>query len=59
MFDLIHEAGQLLDLARAWFLSQPMVLRLLTGASALLVLWVVWIFLRVLLVAVRAAFRGL
>jgi hypothetical protein len=31
----------------------------LVGAAALAVLWVLWIVLRVTLVAFRAAFRGL
>ena len=59
MFDLIRDAGQLLDGMQAWFIAQPMVLRLVVGAGALAALWVLWILLRVLLVALRAAFRGL
>jgi hypothetical protein len=59
MFDLIHEAGQLVDTAREWFVAQPVPLQLLLGAGILAVLWVIWIVLRVLLVALRAAFRGL
>jgi hypothetical protein len=59
MFDLIRQAGQLLDAAHAWFLTQPLFLQILAGAGALAVLWVVWILVRVFLVALRAAFRGL
>jgi hypothetical protein len=59
VFELIHEAGQLVDGARAWFLAQPLALRVLVGAGLLAVVWVAWILLRVLLVALRAAFRGL
>jgi hypothetical protein len=59
VFELIHQAGQLIDAARAWFLAQPVPLRVLVGAGLLAVVWVAWILLRVLLVALRAAFRGL
>jgi hypothetical protein len=59
MFDLIRDAGQLLDGMQAWFIAQPTILRLVVGAGALAALWVLWILLRVLWVALRAAFRGL
>jgi hypothetical protein len=59
MFDLIRDAGLLLDGVQAWFLAQPMALQLAAGAGSLAVLWVLWTLLRVLLVALRAAFRGL
>ena len=59
MFELIHEAGQLIGAAHAWFMAQPMALKLLVGGCVMAVLWVVWIIIRVLLVALRATFRGL
>jgi len=59
MFDRIRQAGQLLDGVHAWFLTQPLPMQVLAGAGALAVLWVLWILVRVLLVATRAAFRGL
>jgi hypothetical protein len=51
MFDLIRDAGQLLDGMQAWFIAQPTILRLVVGAGALAALWVLWILLRVLWVA--------
>jgi hypothetical protein len=59
MFELIREAGHLVDAAHAWFLAQPLPMQVLAGAGVLAVLWVLWILVRVLLVALRAAFRGL
>jgi hypothetical protein len=59
MFELIREIGGLIDGLQAWFLAQPLPVKILTGAAAIAVLWVLWIVLRVLLVAFRAAFRGL
>lgn len=59
MFERIHAAGMLLRAGQEWFLAQPLVLQVLIGAAALAALWVLWILLRVLLVALRAAFRGL
>jgi len=59
MFELIREMGGLLDGAQGWFTTQPLPVQVLTGAAAVAVLWVLWIVLRVLLVAFRAAFRGL
>ena len=59
MFDLIRQAGQLVDATHAWFLAQPLLLQVLAGAGALAVAWVLWILIRVLLIALRAAFRGL
>jgi len=59
MFEFVREAGQFFDALLAWIMVQPMILRLLIGAVALAVLWVIWIILRVFLLALRAAFRGL
>jgi hypothetical protein len=59
MFELIHDAGTLVRTLEAWFLAQPLLLQVLVGAGALALLWVLWIVLRVFLVALRATFRGL
>jgi hypothetical protein len=59
VFELIRETFELFEAARAWLLSQPLLLQVAAGALALAVLWVLWILLRVILVALRAAFRGL
>ena len=59
MFEQLREIGGLVAGAQAWFLAQPLPVQILAGAAALAVIWVLWIFLRVLLVAFRAAFRGL
>jgi hypothetical protein len=59
MFELIHDAGTLMQAVEAWFLAQPLVLQVLVGAAALAVLWVLWVVLRVFLLALRATFRGL
>ena len=59
MLALIDRALTLVSAAQAWFLAQPMLLQIVVGAVALAVLWVLWIVLRVTLVALRAAFRGL
>ena len=59
MFERIHAAGRLLRAGQEWFLAQPLLLQILIGAGALAALWVLWILLRVILVALRAAFRGL
>jgi hypothetical protein len=59
VFEIIRQAGQLLDAAHAWFLAQPLPMQVLAGAGSLAVLWVLWILIRVLLVALKAAFRGL
>lgn len=59
MFELIHDAGTLVRTLETWFLAQPLLLQVLVGAAALAVLWVLWIVLRVFLLALRATFRGL
>jgi len=59
MLELIDRALALVSAAQTWFLAQPLPLQLLVGAGVLAVLWVLWIVLRVTLVAFRAAFRGL
>jgi hypothetical protein len=59
MFEGIREAGRLVDAAHAWFFAQPLPMQVLAAAGALVVLWALWIVFRVLLVALRAAFRGL
>ena len=59
LLDFIDKAFALASTAQAWLLVQPMPLQILVGAVALAVLWVLWIVLRVTLVAFRAAFRGL
>lgn len=59
MLEAIDRALALVSVAQTWFLAQPLLLQILVGAGALAVLWVLWIVLRVTLVAFRAAFRGL
>ncbi|MFY9976340.1 MAG: hypothetical protein WAK53_18960 [Chromatiaceae bacterium] len=59
MLDLIDRGIALVSAAQVWFLAQPLPVQVLVGAAALAVLWVLWIVLRVTLVAFRAAFRGL
>ena len=59
MLESIDRVLDLVSAAQAWFLAQPLPLQVLVGAVALAVLWVLWIILRVTLVAFRAAFRGL
>jgi hypothetical protein len=59
MFELIREIGGLINGSQAWFAAQPLAVQILAGGAALAVVWVLWIVLRVLLVALRAAFRGL
>lgn len=59
MLEFIDRLIDLISAAQAWFLAQPLPLQVLVGAAALAVLWVLWIVLRVTLVAFRAAFRGL
>jgi len=59
MFELIRDAFAVVEAARAWFLAQPLPLQAAAGALGLAVIWVLWIVLRVMLVAFRAAFRGL
>ncbi len=55
-FDQLMQAY---TLAAEWFLAQPLPVQVLAGAVGLAVLWVLSIILRVILVALRAAFRGL
>ncbi len=59
MLVFIDRALLLFSAAQAWFLAQPLPLQIVVGAAALAVLWVLWIIVRVTLVAFRAAFRGL
>jgi hypothetical protein len=59
MLELIDKTFALFSAAQAWFLAQPMPIQIVVGAMAFAVLWVLWIVLRVTLVAFRAAFRGL
>jgi hypothetical protein len=59
MLEFIDRVLNLAFTAQTWLLAQPLPLQLLIGAAALAVLWVLWIILRVTLVAFRAAFRGL
>lgn len=59
MFERIHQVGTLLRGAQEWFLAQPWPLQAGVAFGTLAVLWVLWIVLRVFLVALRAAFRGL
>jgi len=59
MFELIDQSASMFKLARTWFLDQPLPLQVFSGAVGFAVLWVVWILLRVILVALRATFRGL
>ena len=59
MLESIDRALALFSAVQAWFLAQPMPMQILVGVVALAVLWVLWIVLRVTLVAFRAAFRGL
>lgn len=56
---IFDQAAEAFQLARSWFVAQPIPLKLVSGAAAFAVLWVFWILLRVILVALRAAFRGL
>jgi hypothetical protein len=59
LLEFIDRALELAATVQAWFMAQPLPLQILVGAVALAVLWVLWIILRVTLVASRAAFRGL
>lgn len=59
MLELIDRASALFAAAPAWYLTQSVPLQILVGAVALAVLWVLWIVLRVTLVAFRAALWGL
>ena len=59
MFELFDQSVALYRLVWDWFLAQPLPVQVVAGAVGLAVLWVSWILVRVLLVALRAAFRGL
>jgi len=59
MVELLDQAAEAFQLARSWFVAQPILLQVVSGAATLAVLWVIWILLRVILAALRAAFRGL
>jgi hypothetical protein len=59
MLELIRSAASVVSTVETWFFAQPLPLQVIMAAGALAVLWVLWIVLRVILVAFRAAFRGL
>jgi len=59
VLESMRKAAEMLATGQAWFLAQPLALQILAAAAALAVLWVLWLVLRVILVAFRAAFRGL
>ena len=59
MFELVGQSVAPYRLVWDWFLAQPLPVQVVAGAVGLAVLWVSWILVRVLLVALRAAFRGL
>jgi len=59
MFENLERAQKALQPAMDWLFSQPVPVQLIAAAAALAVLWVLWILLRVILVALRATFRGL
>lgn len=59
MLEFIDRVLALVSAAQAWLLAQPLPVQIIVGVVALAVLWVLWIVLRVTLVAFRAAFRGL
>jgi hypothetical protein len=59
MFELIRDLGGMVAAGQAWLLGQPLPVQVVAGGVGLAVLWVLWIVLRVILVALRATFRGL
>ncbi|MEA3276802.1 MAG: hypothetical protein U9Q81_16210 [Pseudomonadota bacterium] len=59
VFEVVDRLVDAVELARVWILGQPLPLQILVGVVALAVLWVLWIVVRVILVAFRATFRGL
>ena len=59
MFDLADRLVNFFQLAWDWLIAQPLPLQLGAAVSGLVVLWVLWILLRVTLAALRGAFRGL
>jgi hypothetical protein len=56
MSTFLEQSLTIFQLARDWFFAQPLTVQVIAGAAGLTVLW---ILLRVILVAFRAAFRGL
>ena len=59
MSGLLDQSVALIQLAHDWFLAQTLPVQVLAGALGLAVLWVLWTLFRVILFALRAAFRGL
>jgi len=59
MLELMRDTANLIAAGQDWFLALPLPLQVLVGAGAVVLLWVLWIVVRVILVALRAAFRGL
>ncbi len=59
MSGFFDQSLAMIQLAQEWFFAQSLPVQVLVGAVGLAVLWVCWILLRVILVAFRAAFRGL
>lgn len=59
MLDFLYQSTERLQLVLAWFDAQALPVQIVAGAVVLALLWVLWILLRVALVALRAAFRGL
>ena len=59
MLELFDRSSTVLGTAVDWLSAQPLPLQVAVGAICLAILWVSWILLRVVLVAFRAAFRGL
>jgi hypothetical protein len=59
MLELMRDTANLIAAGQDWFLALPLPLQVLVGAGAVVLLWVLWIVLRVILVAFRATFRGL
>jgi len=59
MLDFLHQPIERLQLALAWFDVQALPVQIVVGGVVLALLWVLWILLRVILAALRAAFRGL
>ena len=59
MFELVDRLVAFSQLAWEWIIAQSLPLQLGAGVAGLVVLWVLWILLRVTLAALRGAFRGL
>ncbi len=47
------------NLFRTWFIEQPLFIQLLTGFALISIAYFISIFVRILWVALYAAFRGL